>query len=848
MFALALRSSMANKRRLVGTALSVLLGVAFLSGTLVFTDTIGSTFDRLFASIYDDVDTFVRSDSTVETEMGGEQRGRLPESVVATVAAVDGVADAQGYVGGFAQIIGADGDAIGNPGQGAPTLGMSYAAGDLDLWQLTDGSVAPGPGEVVIDQGSADRGDLTVGDRITVLTQTGPHEFALVGIATFGSVDSPGGASTAIWDLATAQEVLLGGVQEIDAVLVDAADGVTEEELTARVADVLPPGSEAITGSAMVEETQDAMREGLSFFNTFLLVFAGVALVVASFTIYNTFQIIVTQRSREMALLRSVGATRAQVLQSQLLEAVIIGLLASAFGLVAGVAVAGALKAVMEAVGIDIPAGGTVFQARTAVIAMVVGLVVTVGSAVVPSIRGSRVPPMAALRSVATERPRIQAGRRGVEGGVLVVGGVGAFVAGLAGAGIQWVGLGALLTFIGAFVLGPVVARPTASVLGAPVARAAGVTGLMATQNAVRNPIRTARTGGALMVGVALVAAITVIAASAKDWTHDVFGAQFTGDFVVSSDSVGFGGLSPDLAVQLGELPEVDAAAGIRVGSARDVAGDGTITYVSVDPASASEVFDIGLVDSSFTDLGPDGVLVEDGEAARRGLAVGDQLELGFVNGTVGVATVVGLYTDDDLAGSFVVNHALHEQSGADQFDFSIYIVTADGVSADDAQVAIASVSDDYANADLQSREEYIDTQAAQVDQLVNLMYGLLALAVLIALFSIANSMSLSIHERTRELGLLRAVGMTRHQVSSAVRWEAAIVATLGAGLGITLGVFFGWAISVTLREGGLAEFALPVIALAVITAIGVVGGVLASVRPAWRAAHLDVLRAISSH
>jgi putative ABC transport system permease protein len=220
MFALALRSSMANKRRLVGTALSVLLGVAFLAGTLVFTDTIASTFDRLFASIYEDVDTYVRSDSTVETEMGGEQRGRLPASVAATVAEVDGVADAQGFVGGFAQIVDADGDAIGNPGQGAPTFGMSYAGGELGLWELTDGSVAPGPGEVVIDQGSADRGDLAVGDRITVLTQTGPHEFDLVGTATFGSVDSPGGASTAIWELATAQEVLLGGAQEIDAVLV----------------------------------------------------------------------------------------------------------------------------------------------------------------------------------------------------------------------------------------------------------------------------------------------------------------------------------------------------------------------------------------------------------------------------------------------------------------------------------------------------------------------------------------------------------------------------------------------------------------------------------------------------
>lgn len=848
MFALAVRSSLANKRRLVGTALSVMLGVAFLAGTLVFTDTIGRTFDQLFAGIYDDVDTYVRSESTVELDMGGEQRGRMPGSVVDEVAAVDGVASAEGFVGGYAQIIDADGDPIGNPGRGAPTLGMSFPTGDLGMWELTEGSAAPGPGEVVIDKGSADLGDLAVGDTITVLTQTGPHEYLLVGTATFGSVDSPGGASTAIWDLDTAQEVLLGGLDEVDAVLVDAEEGVGEEELTARVDDVLPNGTEAITGSQLVEETQDAMHEGLSFLNTFLLVFAGVALVVACFTIYNTFQIIVTQRAREMALLRAVGATRSQVLRSQLLEAVIIGVLASLIGLVAGVAVAAGLKAIMEAVGIDIPAGGTVFQARTAVVAMLVGVVVTVGSAVMPSIRGSRIPPMAALRSVATEGPRIKARRRLAEGGILVAGGVAAFVAGLAGSGAQWVGVGALLTFVGAFVLGPVMARPASLALGAPVARATGVTGLMAQQNAARNPLRTARTGGALMVGVALVAAITVIAASAKLWTRDVFGAQFGGDFVVTSDAVGFGGLSPELAAELGELPEVAAATGVRIGSARDVGGEGSIAYVAVDPATADEVFDIGLVDGSLADLGEDSILVEDGEAARRGLEVGDRLGLGFVNGTATAVTVEGLYTDDDLAGSFVVSHALHERTGADQFDFSVYIVTADGVTDAEARSAITEVSEGYPNSRVESRAEYIEAQAGQVDQLVNLMYGLLALAVLIALFSIANSISLSIHERTHELGLLRAVGMTRHQVSSAVRWEAGVVATLGVGLGIVLGVFFGWAISVALRDGGLAAFALPVPALVVVVVIGVVGGIVAAIRPAWRAAHLDVLRAIASH
>jgi putative ABC transport system permease protein len=843
-----MKSALAKKRRLFGTALSVMLGVAFLAGTLVFTDTIGRTFDDLFAGIYDDTETYVRSETSVELNQGGSQRGRMPQSVVAAVAEVSGVADAQGLVGGYAQIVGADGKAIGKQGQGAPTLGMSYIAGALSPWELTDGSRPPGPGELVIDKGSADRGDLAIGDTVTVLTQTGPHQFALVGIARFGSVDSPGGASTAIFDLATAQQVMLGRTGEVDSVMVDAAQGVPEDELTARIAAVLPDGVEALTGTQITEETQDDMREALGFLGTFLLVFAAIGLIVACFTIYNTFQITVTQRSREMALLRAVGAMRRQVVWSQLLEAVVIGITASIVGLIAGVAVAGGLKAMMEGFGIDIPAGGTVFTARTAVVALLVGTVVTIASAVLPSLRASRVPPLAAIRDAGAGVSPDRLDRRLLHGGVLTAAGIGAFVAGLAGSEIRWVGVGALLSFVGVFALGPAIARPVAAALGTPLAKVTGITGVLARDNAMRNPKRTARTGGALMVGVALVAAITVIAAAAKDWTRDVFTEQFTGDYVVSTDALGFGGLSPEVAERLNELPQVDAAAGVRIGTARNVSnGEVDTGYVSVDPAVAGNVFDLGFVEGSLDALSPDGILVEDGEAAERQLALGDTVEFAFVNDTTRTLTVQGIYTEEDLAGPYVVSHALHEQSGADQFDFSVYVALTPGVDEADAEAAIAAVSDDYPNAELQSRSVYIDDQASQVDQIVNIMYGLLALAVIIALFSIANSMSLSIHERTRELGLLRAVGMTRHQTSTAVRREAAIVALLGTGLGAVLGVFFGWAIGVALGGGGLAGFGIPLTGLAVIVVIGVLGGVLAAVRPGWRASHLDVLRAIST-
>lgn len=847
MLRLALKSFLSRKRRLISTGLAVTLGIAFLAGTLVFTDTIKRTFDDLFADIYAETDTFVRSSTSISMDFGADARGRMPESVLSTIAGVDGVADAQGLVQGFAQVVTSGGDAIGDPGRGAPTLGMSYISGALSPWQLTEGSRPPGPGELVLDKGSAGKGHFTIGDTVTVLTQTGPHQFPLVGIARFGSADSPGGATVAIFDLATAQQVLLGRPGELDAVMVDATAGIDQAQLTSRVAAALPDGTEALTGAQITKETQDAMQEGLSFFNTFLLVFAAIGLVVACFTIYNTFQIVVTQRRREMAMLRAVGASRRQVLSAQLLEAGFVGVVASAVGLAAGVLVAGLLKAMMTQFGIDIPAGGTVVQLRTAVVAMVVGTLVTIVSAVFPALRASRIPPLAALRDVSfggVEAPR----RRLLAGVAVLTAGVGAMAIGLAGSGVAWVGLGALAVFIGVFVVGPLIARPVVEVAGAPLPAVSGVTGELARENALRNPKRTARTGGALMVGVALVAAITVMSASLKDWIRDTFEQQFTGDFVVATNTFGFGGISPQLAADLNQLPEVATATGVRVGVARvgetNPSDEG---YVSVDPQTAGGVFDVGMVQGSIDALTTDGVLVDDDEAKRLGVGVGDPLQFQFLNGTTRTLTVEGIYTEQDMAGALVVSHALHEQSGTDQFDFAVYVEKSDDVSDAAAQAAIAGVSGAYPNAKLDSRAQYIHDQAAQLDPIVNMMYGLLGLAVVIALFSIANSMSLSIYERTREVGLLRAVGMTRHQIRTAVRWESVLVALLGTGLGVVVGIFFGWSISVTIRGGGLGTFTVPWTSLLVVVVLALLGGVIATIRPARRAAHLDVLQAIAT-
>jgi putative ABC transport system permease protein len=328
---------------------------------------------------------------------------------------------------------------------------------------------------------------------------------------------------------------------------------------------------------------------------------------------------------------------------------------------------------------------------------------------------------------------------------------------------------------------------------------------------------------------------------------RDVVGEQFSGDYVVSTETMGFGGLSPDLTVAIGELPEVAVATGIRTGAFRDLDVGADAEYVAVDPATAGRLFDIGMIDGAVENLTVDGILVDDDKAADRGIAVGDVLPFRFLDGVTRELTVQGIYTEEELAGAFTLAQGLHEQTGVDQFDGSVYVAKASGVSDGDAAAAIAAITDDVPNAKLETRSEFIDSMAAQVDPLVNLMYGLLALAVVISLVNIANSMALSIHERTRELGLLRAVGMTRRQTRRSVRWEAVIIALLGSVLGIAIGVFFGWSISVTIRNEGLAAFALPVTPLVVIALIAVVGAVIAAVRPAWRAARLDVLRAIAT-
>ncbi len=846
MIRLTLENLLARKFRLISTAISILIGIAFLAGTLVLTDTLGATFDDLFSEVNAGIDVEVRSADEIDTGFG-PIRGRIDEAILDDVLASPNVAKAAGGVGGYAQLVDPEGVPMGNPGQGAPTLGFSATDIDeLNPTTLVEGRSPAGPGEVVIDAKSAKDGPFAVGDPVTILLQGPPREFEVVGIVKFGRADSPLGASLAIFDLDTAQEVMAepGMVDVIDVV---AAEGVSPEDLRDELAAVVPEGVEVITGEELTEEGQNAVGDALSFFNTFMLIFAAVALFVASFIIYNTFSILVVQRTREMALLRALGAKRGQILGAVLLEAVIIGVVASALGLVAGLGVASLLKGLLAALGISIPSGPVVFSTRTIWLSLVVGVLVTAGAALAPSRRASTVAPMAAIREVEIDesgRSRV----RMIAGVALLVGGLTVLLWGLFGSPpntLVAIGGGVVLVFLGVAALGPIAALPFSRVVGLPLARFRGVPGELARENAMRNPKRTSTTAAALMIGVGLVASISILAESAKASINKIIDDAFIGDLVVDSGTFGFGGLSPELATRLNELPEVEAASGVRLGFA-ELDGEPQILY-GIDPATMGSIVDVGVIAGSVEAMGVDDIAVHEEYAADQGLEIGDTIEMTFAQTGLQSLNVSVLYTKDELTGDFFIGNPAYEANYQDIFDFQVYVLRDPGASPDQARAAVEAVATNFANAEVQDLEQYKQAQADQINQLLGLIYALLALAILIALIGIANTLALSILERTHELGLLRAVGMTRRQLRTAVRWESVLIALLGTTLGAGVGLFFGWAMVRALRDDGFTELRIPVSQLLIVLVVAVAAGVLAATQPARRAAKLDILKAIGT-
>jgi len=648
-----------------------------------------------------------------------------------------------------------------------------------------------------------------------------------------------------LFTLDTAQR-LIAEPDKFDGILVVADDGISPTEIVQRIAPALPTGTEAVTGDEVTQESQDEIKQGFSFFNTFMFVFAAIALLVGGFIIFNTFFITVAQRTRENALLRALGAKKRQVLVSVLVEALAVGVIASVVGIGLGILVAGALKALLAAFGFELPGGGIVLTATTVIISLVAGVGVTVVAAISPARRAGKVPPVAAMREVAVGSTGYGSRQRIIVGcALLVLGGaaLGYGLFGSPGSPILMVGAGALLVFFGVAALGRTVALPLSRAIGWPLPRLFGIRGRLARENAMRNPRRTAATASAVMIGVGLVAFISIFAASAKASFGTVIDRAFTGDFVITSPAgLASGGLDPRLAASLNELPEVDVAGGIRAGVAEI---DGSATQMLAASDEAFDVVDVDPVAGSPADLGADTIAVFEDVAKDKNLSIGDRVPVVFKDTGGQELTVAMIYGESQPAGDWLLGTETFEANVDDQYDYQVFVRKADGVDTPTARAAIEQVADGYPGAKVLDQAGYEADQTMFIDQLLNLIYVMLLLAIFIALLGIANTLALSIIERTRELGMMRAVGMTRTQLRSMIRWESVIIAIQGTLLGIVVGVLFGWALVTALSDEGIETFRLPVATLVVIVVLAALAGVLAAVWPARRAAKLDVLRAV---
>jgi putative ABC transport system permease protein len=831
-----IKGMLAHKLRLALTALAIVLGVTFISGTFILTDTLQNTFTTLFGNIYSKIDFQVRGVAQIGTGANAA-RNELPESLLATIQHVPGVAAADGQVQGYAQFVGHDGKAIATGG-GAPTLGVAY---DPDQQMSPLHLIAGGPpvtsDDVVMDAGTAQKYDFSVGQQVRILSAGPTRTFTITGIVQFGTADNLAGATLAAFTLPTAQAI----AQEpgkLDNINVVSTPGASKPAVQRAIATALPPGVEVVTGQTVVNESTTSINQALSFFSTALLVFAFISLFVGSFTIYNTFSIIVGQRTRELALLRIVGASRRQVFGSVLTEAAITGLQSSVIGLGLGVLAALGLQALLRGFGVTLPPGSLVFEPRTVLVGLAVGVGVTVLSAIGPARGAVRIPPVAALddrQSRATASLR----RRFIGGTAVAVAGAVLLGIGLAKPAIQLVGLGAAALFIGVATLSPALARPLSSAIGRPLPRLLGVSGKLGRENSMRNPRRTAQTAAALMVGLALVAAMAVFGASLSKSATSSADQAISADIIVTP--TGSGELSDSVPATASAVPGVIATSSVYGGRFEFQNSQASLAAVSTDHLADTVI--LRMTAGTPAALSQGELLIDSTTATSKHLAVGDPVQTRFALTGPATLRIGGIYQANALIGSYLVGSGFFLAHFPPQPPGALLLRT-DGSAVDNAvTTALAS----YPNLQIQTRAQFEQSQVSGVNQLLGLVYALLGLAVIIALIGIVNTLMLSVFERTREIGLLRAVGMGRRQVRAMVRSEAVILAIFGAIVGIIVGTGLGLALVSSLRQQGINETAVPVSNLLIFLVIAAVLGLLAASWPARRAAKLDVLAAIAA-
>ncbi len=837
-----IKGLLAHKLRLALTALAIVLGVTFVSGTLVLTDTLRQTFTSLFGNVYQNIDFVVRAKPAFNGPAGTATRGPIPQSIEATVQSVPGVEYAEGTVSGYAQLVAPDGKAIQTGG--APTLGFSYNPyPQMAALKLASGSPPTGPHDVVVDEGTATKFHLSVGEQVKVLLPGQPETFTITGLVRFGTADNLAGATLAAFDLPVAQQ-LFDEAGKYDSIEVVAQPGVNKAALQQAIARAVPSDVQVVTGQTVANEQTDAINSALGFFSTALLVFAAISLFVGGFTIFNTFSIIVGQRTRELALLRVIGASRKQIFRSVVGEAAIVGLVASVIGLGLGVLTAIGLEALLKGFGITLPTGHLVFEGRTVIAGLGVGVLVTVASAISPARRAVRIPPIAAIADYRATQTTSSARRLAV-GGAILLAGAAVLTLGLTAAhAIQLVGIGAVAIFIGVGMLAPMVARPMSSAIGQPLARMLALPGRLGRENSMRNPRRTAQTASALMVGLALVSVMAVFGASLSQSATAAVDEAISANYIVTSSSSGAGGFSASVAQAAAKVPGVIAVSSVYQGTFEFQSSEENLTALSPQQLSATVIMRV-TAGSAAPAMSAGEMLIDTTTAQADNLTLGSSVPVAFPIGTTKTITIGGIYKPNALLGSYVVSDTFYRSHFSSPTPIAVLVQT-NGAASAAGKAALAAGLTAYPNLKLQTRAEFEQSQRQAINQQLGLVYVLLALAILIALIGIVNTLLLSVFERTREIGLLRAVGMRRGQVKVMIRSEAVILAVFGAIIGVVIGTALGVAFAASLKQQGITDIVVPYGTLVVFLVLSALLGLGAASWPARRAAKLDVLAAIA--